>query len=284
VKRWFVDVPASSVTDWVVLASDYDAEVAAHEMTAHELMCAEGERDEWKANSDLHTPYWEEERRRRIKAEAGRDDCRARYEGLRELANRYVVESHDHLARAEKAEAERDIARQDAAQQRGRAVAAKGERDEWADRARVAEKDCYSLQAERDKLAAKVSDLEWKLAHGSVCELAGSGNDNVRSYMDHWEQRAVKAEAKVERVRGLAQSLRDSGTHANEACNIENALADDPPPVQPSYCRVCQRSINVVNLYHGWGKCKERRQGDRRGMYSTPSTGRRKAERRGGGR
>ena len=52
VKRWMVDtwhfhakapdLPTSSPV-CVVLASDYDTVVAAHEMTAHELKCAEAE-------------------------------------------------------------------------------------------------------------------------------------------------------------------------------------------------------------------------------------------------
>ena len=51
VKRWVVrqtllpgfdKYPGGSGWERVVLASDYDAEVKAHEMTAHELKCAEG--------------------------------------------------------------------------------------------------------------------------------------------------------------------------------------------------------------------------------------------------
>jgi len=55
-----------------------------------------------------------------------------------------------------------------------------------------------------------------------------------RKLAEMWAERDRLA-GTVERVRALARRLRDSGTHANEACNIENALAD---PVSETFTRL----------------------------------------------
>lgn len=44
------------------------------------------------------------------------------------------------------------------------------------------------------------------LLRGGIIEVAIL-NPNVRSYMEHWEGRALKAEAEVERLRKLASQL-----------------------------------------------------------------------------
>ena len=88
VKRWRVDtwhfyakapdLPTSSPV-CVVLASDLDAEVAAHEMTAHELKCAEAVADAADRHALACRNELEVVSRLRADAEAERDDERARH-------------------------------------------------------------------------------------------------------------------------------------------------------------------------------------------------------------
>jgi len=63
----------------VVLASDLDAEVAAHEMTAHELKCAEAERDEALLKIQGHLDMFKRYRERSDAILSERDDERARH-------------------------------------------------------------------------------------------------------------------------------------------------------------------------------------------------------------
>jgi len=63
----------------VVLASDYDAEVAAHEMTAHELKCAEANWDNLRLACDEKERVGDAFLVRAEKAEAERDDERTRH-------------------------------------------------------------------------------------------------------------------------------------------------------------------------------------------------------------
>ena len=76
--------------------------------------------------------------------------------------------------------------------------------------------------------------------------------------------------ATVERVRALARRLRDSGTHANEACNIENALADEQEQQLDHYCAMCECTYDArlsPSRNHGFGKCVERQAWEDRGLY-----------------
>ena len=70
----------------------------------------------------------------------------------------------------------------------------------------------------------------------------------------------------VERVKDLHRWLKESGTHANEALNLGNVLAE---PVG-SRCDLDECSVGRnPGSQHGYGKCVERRKGERRCCMSS---------------
>ena len=114
---------------------------------------------------------------------------------------------------------------------------------------------------------------DYDASEARVKELKDNRDGWMRSCGD-WKERALAAEADrdrlaatVERVRALARRLRDSGTHANEACNIENALADEQEQQLDHYCAMCECTYDArlsPSRNHGFGKCVERRKSTRR--------------------
>jgi len=63
---------------------------------------------------------------------------------------------------------------------------------------------CYGIMEEFAR------NLERKLRTASMCELAGE-NDNLRSYMEHWEGRALKAEKDFMELRAELAKLKGGG-------------------------------------------------------------------------
>jgi chromosome condensin MukBEF ATPase and DNA-binding subunit MukB len=65
-------------------------------------------------------------------------------------------------------------------------------------------KEMKQARVEIERLRAEVE----RLTHGSICEV-GASNANVLEYMWHWEERAEKAEAAVERLKAALRDCMD---------------------------------------------------------------------------
>ena len=196
----------------VVLASDYDAEVAAHEMTAHELKCAE-----------------------------------ANWDNLRLACDEKERVGDAFLVRAEKAEAERDDLRNYASQCSLNADNANTSLGCACDELKEM-REAFGLVSTLapHRIADPSHPIDW--AKGIVKDVEAE-RDNLRLACDEKERvgdaflvRAEKAEAErdrlagvVERVKDLHRWLKESGTHANEALNLGNVLAD---PVSETFTRL----------------------------------------------
>ena len=177
------------------------------------------------------------------------------------------------LARAEKAEAVADAADRHALAYRNELEVvsrlradADAERDEYkAKRERnILAVECEGLEAENKRVVQDRNDAQaWSRVYQADAKKYVAERDAAVAQVTNRDCQIIALRAErdrlagvVERVKDLHRWLKESGTHANEALNLGNVLAE---PVG-SRCDLdeCRVGRNPGSQ-HGYGKCVERR-------------------------